>query len=757
MKVDDRYLRITLRMALILLLLSALVPSGASAAPVLLDPSFDGDGKVTTLFGTEVDVAHAVAVQPDGKIVAVGYYRSGNDFDFAIARYNSDGSLDTTFGAHGRRSADFFGFFDFGQAVAIQPDGKIVVAGFTSNGSNNDFALVRYHSNGSADTSFSADGKVTTDFGGFFGTEDIANAVAVQPDGKIVVVGQSSQIGPAATFSFAVARYNSDGSPDAGFGGGDGELITGFPTAADDIGYAVAIQPDGKIVVAGSTETSGNPDFALLRVNSDGTADTTFNGIVTTDFFAGSSDAAYAVALQPDGKIVLAGTSGPGWSDFAVARYNSDGSPDTNFAGDGATTTDFNRSLDIGRAVAIQPDGRIIVAGSSQASFGGFPIDFAVARYTSNGWEDPIFDGDGRVTVSIGTDDYGYGVALQPDGKIVVAGSTNNGSSTDFGLVRFLADWDGYEPDNSPVEATEIASGVPQTHDITPPTDVDWVKFSLPAASAVILETSGMTGADTEMSLVTGSDLVNPYGYNNDKDAAAGDLYSYLAYSCSVNPLPAGTYYVKVNEFQRDSEIPDYQLSLTVTGCPTAATLADVPVNYWAWSFVEQLYAAGITGGCATSPLRYCPEDTVTRAQMGVFLLRGIHTSSYTPPAVGSATGFGDVPTDYWAGAFIKQLAAEGITSGCGGGNYCPEQAVTRAQMAVFLLRSKYGASYVPPAVGSSTGFGDVPPDYWAAAWIKQLVTEGITAGCGNGNYCPESPVTRAQMAVFLVRTFSLP
>ena len=187
------------------------------------------------------------------------------------------------------------------------------------------------------------------------------------------------------------------------------------------------------------------------------------------------------------------------------------------------------------------------------------------------------------------------------------------------------------------------------------------------------------------------------------------------------------------------------------------STFADVPVDYWASDFIGRLYAAGITGGCSTSPLQYCPEGIVTRAQMAVFLLRGIHTSSYAPPDVGVGTGFGDVPINYWSGAWIKQLAAEGITSGCGNGNYCPENPVTRAQMAVFLLRSKYGASYIPPGVGAGTGFGDIPPDYWAAAWIKQLVTEGITAGCGNGNYCPENPVTRAQMAVFLVRTFNLP
>jgi lysophospholipase L1-like esterase len=183
----------------------------------------------------------------------------------------------------------------------------------------------------------------------------------------------------------------------------------------------------------------------------------------------------------------------------------------------------------------------------------------------------------------------------------------------------------------------------------------------------------------------------------------------------------------------------------------------DVPSSYWAFDFIERLYAAGITGGCGVNPLSYCPEDTVTRAQMAVFLERGIHGASYVPPAVGAGTGFGDVPPSYWSASFIKQLVIDGITVGCGSGNYCPEQPVTRAQMAVFLLRSKHGGSYVPPGVGAGTGFGDVPANYWSAAWIKQLVTEGITSGCGGGNYCPEQPVTRAQMAVFLVRTFSLP
>jgi hypothetical protein len=187
-----------------------------------------------------------------------------------------------------------------------------------------------------------------------------------------------------------------------------------------------------------------------------------------------------------------------------------------------------------------------------------------------------------------------------------------------------------------------------------------------------------------------------------------------------------------------------------------ADTFRDVAYSYWAQDWINRLYSAGITGGCGTAPLNYCPESSVTRAQMAIFLEKGMRGSAYTPPA-GTGTVFADVPLSYWDVNWIEKLFADGITAGCGGGKYCPEAQVTRAQMAIFLLKTKYGAAYTPPAVGLSTGFNDVPITYWDAAWIKQLVVEGITAGCGGGNYCPDSPATRAQMAVFLVRTFNLP
>jgi hypothetical protein len=150
----------------------------------------------------------------------------------------------------------------------------------------------------------------------------------------------------------------------------------------------------------------------------------------------------------------------------------------------------------------------------------------------------------------------------------------------------------------------------------------------------------------------------------------------------------------------------------------------------------------------------YCPEATVSRAQMAIFILRGEHGSAYIPPAATGAM-FGDVSTSTFGAAWIEQFSKEGITAGCGGGLYCPDINVTRAQMAIFLLKGEHGSAYVPPV---ATGkFPDVPVGSFAADWIEQLSAEGITSGCGNGLYCPNTDVTRAQMAVFLVKTFSLP
>ncbi|MEU0402110.1 calcium-binding protein [Streptomyces sp. NPDC006197] len=397
-------------------------PGFALAAPGDLDTGFGAGGKATTNFGG-FEQANAVAVQPDGKIIAAGFTDtggvSGGVHDFALARYNADGSPDAGFDTDGRLTTDFSGF-DQAAAVVVQADGKIIAAGHANSG---DFALARYNANGSLDTGFGTGGKVTTDFGG----TDQARGMALQADGKIVVAGASNAGG---TYDFALARYNANGSLDTGFDT-DGKVTTGF--GGLDQAFAVAVQPDGRIVATGKADPGGNDDFALARYNADGSPDTGFGtgGRVTTDFFGGL-DQARGMALQADGKIVAAGLANAGGVfDFALARYNADGTPDAGFDADGRATTDFSGGNDTAASVAVQADGKIIVVGQST------PGDFALARYNPDGTPDTGFDADGRVTTDFfGANDGANAVALQADGKIVAAGHASS-TTTDFAVARY--------------------------------------------------------------------------------------------------------------------------------------------------------------------------------------------------------------------------------------------------------------------------------------------------------------------------------
>ena len=216
----------------------------------------------------------------------------------------------------------------------------------------------------------------------------------------------------------------------------------------------------------------------------------------------------------------------------------------------------------------------------------------------------------------------------------------------------------------------------------------------------------------------------------------------------NVSAFSGQTVLLEISALTTPSTISD----LFIDDVSFSGTFTDVPANYWAWQYIESLYNASITSGCGTSPLIYCPESPVTRAQMAVFLEKSMHGSSFSPPNI--VPTFNDT-VGHWAEDWIEALQSDGVTGGCGNGIFCPDSAVTRAQMAVFLLKAKYGSSYLPPSVGAGTGFSDVPTTHWAAGWIKQLAAESITGGCGTGVYCPDSSVTRAQMAVFLQKTFN--
>jgi uncharacterized delta-60 repeat protein len=276
-----------------------------------LDATFGVGGKLITQLGGPAQV-FGVAIQSDGKIVAAGFAHINGNFDFALVRYNSNGTLDTTFGTGGKKTTAFgVPSIAQGNSVTIQRDGKIVVAGLTVVNNLANFALARYNSNGTLDTTFGSGGKAVTDFG----ADDRAFSVALQADGKIVAAGMTGA-------DFALARYNANGTLDLTFGS-DGKVITDF-AGANDIALGVAIRSDGKIVAVGRTFVSARTAFAIARYNSNGTLDPGFGsgGKTSTSFVGSLGDQAFSVAIQPDGKAVVAGSAVVNLNtQFALARY----------------------------------------------------------------------------------------------------------------------------------------------------------------------------------------------------------------------------------------------------------------------------------------------------------------------------------------------------------------------------------------------------------------------------------------------------
>ncbi len=405
-------------------------------APGSLDPSFNGTGIVTTSFESSNAYARSVAAQSDGAIVAAGttYVGTGeNDYDFALTRYKSDGTLDDSFGLGGKVTTALSPYYDIAYSVAIQQDGRIIAAGMATGA----FALVRYNHDGSLDTSFGTNGTVVTSFSGE------AYSVAIQPDGRIVAAGISQLA--QDIFGFGVARFNTDGSLDKSFGT-DGWVTTRIRNRNGNA-YSVAIQPDGRIVAAGQsigTLTGYLKWFAVIRYNADGTLDTSFGdgGAVTTQIGT-RHDEAFSVAIQPDGQIVAAGYSdyGPFNNlDFALVRYKTNGTLDSTFGTGGKVLTEFG-SDDLIFSVHAQEDGKIITAGRV-----GYAI--ALARYNSDGTLDTSFNGTGKVITSIN----GYAgtgansAVLQHDGRIVAAGYAFTNTTTDFAVVRYGIDCTTFTP-----------------------------------------------------------------------------------------------------------------------------------------------------------------------------------------------------------------------------------------------------------------------------------------------------------------------
>ena len=400
------------------LVTAGFVPAGLSAARGDLDPTFGSGGKVMTDFGG-TEIAWAVALQRDGRIIVAGDRLDQRPSDdFLLARYTAKGSLDPSFDGDGKVATDFGGRQDGAYDVEIQRDGRIVVAGSSRQGGGSNIALARYKPDGSLDPTFGSGGKVLTSFGA--GGFDDAHAVSLQRDGKVVAAG-GTRSGP--TRAFALARFLPNGALDQSFGS-SGRVTTPIPGRDNDRVFALAVQPDGKLVAAGGSY-EGPSDVVLARYSQAGHLDPTFgsDGIAVASFRP-KDMVPLQVAVQRDGKLLATGYGG-------MTRFTADGRLDRRFTEAAAAVSRIVQPA----AAAIQPDGRIIVAGTS----GGRSDDFGVARLTTAGRLDPTYGRSGVVSTDFrsGSADHANDAVLSSDGKLTVAGAT--GPAWDFAVARYVA------------------------------------------------------------------------------------------------------------------------------------------------------------------------------------------------------------------------------------------------------------------------------------------------------------------------------
>jgi uncharacterized delta-60 repeat protein len=640
-----------------------------------LDPTFGSAGVVRTDFSGNIDRANAVAIQADGKIVAGGSSFSSSKTleDFIVARYNANGTLDKRFGNNGKITTDFFRNVDVVNALAIQPDGKIVVAGVAqlagSGGTPRVFALARYTSDGRPDPAFGNGGSLTTSFGGTFAS---VSAIMLQPDGKIVVAGTAdfNPRNPSSGLDFALARYLPNGGLDAGFGDA-GKVVFDFFGSFDQANAAV-LQPDGKIIVAGSASyDSFNTDigFALTRINPDGSTDLGFGsgGKQITAFFDLGAKA-NGVVLQPDGRFVVAGIASdtatrPVATDFALARYNSDGNLDTSFGIGGETSVPFTDSAtEQANALVLAPDGKIIMAGTAFKTF-ATPPDFAVRRYNSNGSIDTSFGIDGSITTDFaGGTDNAQAVAIQTDGNVVVAGRAFR-SNFDLSLARYR-------------------NNVASVTDTTPPT--------APTNLSATFNTS--TNA-IDLSWTAATDNIGVTGYRIFRDGETAPINTVTGATFSDN-VQSGTHSYAVAAIDAAGNQSDLSnsASATVIVAPADVTPPTTPTNL----------AATVNGNVIDL------SWTVSTDDVGVTGYRVFRDGGATPISTVTGTTFSDsgqLGTHSYAVAAIDAAGNQSGLSNSVIATVAVQEQVTLASLSLNPTRVTAPA----PSIGAITLSGPAP------------------------------------------------